>query len=149
MAVATRGVTPNNNIEVFMTTARPFFMFQDGVAQAALDLYFDTFPGSRMVSAERYAEGEAGPAGTIKVAVFMLCGREFMCSDSPVRHQFSFTPSSSTFVEFDSAAELERVFSVLSAGGQVLMPLDNYGFSQRFGWVNDRFGLSWQLNLAS
>jgi predicted 3-demethylubiquinone-9 3-methyltransferase (glyoxalase superfamily) len=131
-----------------MTTARPFFMFQDGSAQAALDLYFDTFPDSRMIGAERYAEGEAGPAGTIKVAVFMLCGREFMCSDSPVKHNFSFTPASSTFIEFDSVAELERVFAVLSESGQVLMPLDNYGFSQRFGWVNDRFGLSWQLNLA-
>ncbi|HEX2604032.1 MAG TPA: VOC family protein [Oxalicibacterium sp.] len=131
-----------------MTTARPFFMFQDGSAQAALDLYFDTFPDSRMIRAERYAEGEAGPAGTIKVAVFMLCGREFMCSDSPVKHNFSFTPASSTFIEFDSVAELERVFAVLSESGQVLMPLDNYGFSQRFGWVNDRFGLSWQLNLA-
>lgn len=132
-----------------MTTARPFLMFQGGSAQAALDLYFSTFSDSRMVHAERYAEGEPGPAGSIKVATFMLCGREFMCSDSPVRHDFSFTPSSSIFVEFDSTAELERVFGTLSEGGQVLMPLDNYGFSQRFGWVNDRFGVSWQLNYAA
>jgi len=131
-----------------MTTARPFFMFQDGCAQAALDLYFETFPDSRMISVERYAEGAAGPAGTIKVAVFTLCGREFMCSDSPIKHNFSFTPASSTFIEFDSVAELERVFAVLSESGQVLMPLGDYGFSQRFGWINDRFGLSWQLNLA-
>lgn len=123
-------------------------MFQDGSAQAALDLYFDTFPDSRMVRVERWTQGEAGPAGTIKVAVFTLCGREFMCSDSPIKHGFSFTPSSSTFVEFDSAVELERVFGVLSNGGQVLMPLDNYEFSQRFGWLNDRFGVSWQLNLT-
>lgn len=132
-----------------MTIARPFLMFQDGNAQAALDLYFATFPDSDMVRAERYAEGEPGPVGTIKVAVFTLCGREFMCSDSPVRHKFSFTPSSSTFVEFDSVAELERVFAALSEGGGVLMPLGNYGFSQRFGWVNDRFGVSWQLNFAA
>ncbi len=131
-----------------MTTARPFLMFQGGTAQAALDLYFATFPDSRMVRVERYAESDPGPAGTIKVAVFTLCGHEFMCSDSPVKHNFSFTPSSSTFVDFDSIAELERVFRVLSEGGGVLMPLDNYGFSQRFGWVNDRFGVSWQLNLA-
>jgi len=52
-------------------------------------------------------------------------------------------------VEFDSQVELERVFGVLSEGGQVLMPLGNYGFSQRFGWVNDRFGVSWQLNFAA
>jgi predicted 3-demethylubiquinone-9 3-methyltransferase (glyoxalase superfamily) len=132
-----------------MTMARPFFMFQNGDAQAALDLYFSTFPDSRMVQAERYAQGEPGPVGTIKVATFTICGREFMCSDSPIKHDFSFTPASSTFVEFDTKTELERVFGILSEGGQVLMPLDNYGFSQRFGWVSDRFGVSWQLNLAA
>ncbi len=58
-----------------MTTARPFLMFQNGCAQAALDLYFGTLPDSRMVRVECYAEGEAGPAGSIKVAVFTLCGR--------------------------------------------------------------------------
>ena len=82
-------------------------------------------------------------------ARFTLCGREFMCSDSPIKHDFSFTPASSTFVEFDSVAELERAFCVLSASGEVLMPLDNYGFSQRFGWVNDRFGVSWQLDFSA
>ena len=132
-----------------MTTARPFLMFQDGTAQAALDLYFATFPDSRMVRVERYAKGGPGPAGTIKIAVFTLCGREFMCSDSPIKHGFTFTPSSSTFVDFDSAAELDRVFGILSEGGRVLMPLNNYGFSQRFGWLNDRFGVSWQLNLPA
>lgn len=130
-----------------MTAARLFFMFQEGSAQAALDFYFATFPDSHMVRVERYAQGEPGPAGTIKVAVFTLCGREFMCSDSPIKHDFSFTPANSTFVEFDSVSELERVFALLSEGGQVLMPLGNYGFSQRFGWINDQFGVSWQLNL--
>jgi predicted 3-demethylubiquinone-9 3-methyltransferase (glyoxalase superfamily) len=132
-----------------MTTARPFLMFQNSSAQAALDLYFATLPDSHMVRVERYADDEPGPAGSIKVAVFTLCGREFMCSDSPIKHGFTFTPSSSTFVEFDSVEELERVFGILSDGGQVLMPLNNYGFSERFGWLNDRFGVSWQLNFAA
>lgn len=131
-----------------MTITRPFLMFQDGNAQSALDLYFSAFPDSRMVQVERYAQGGSGAEGTIKVATFTLCGREFMCSDSPVKHGFSFTPASSTFVEFDSITELERVFSLLSDGGAVLMPLGNYGFSRMFAWVNDRFGVSWQLNLA-
>lgn len=129
-----------------MTVARPFLMFQDGTAQRALDLYFATLPDARMVRVERYDQRGPGAPGTIKVAVFTLCGREFMCSDSPVRHAFAFTPSSSIFVDFDSVAELDRVFGMLSDGGQVLMPLGNYGFSQRFGWLNDRFGVSWQLN---
>ncbi|MDC0662871.1 VOC family protein [Marinobacter sp. SS21] len=132
-----------------MATARPFLMFQGGAAQAALDLYFSAFPESGIVRVERYTEGEPAPTGSIKVAVFTLCGREFMCSDSPIEHAFSFTPSSSTFVEFDSVEELERVFSILSEGGDVLMPLDNYGFSQQFGWLNDRFGVSWQLNVTA
>lgn len=132
-----------------MTTATPFFMFQDGKAQAALDLYLATFPDSKIVRVERYAPGEPGPEGTIKVAVFTLCGREFMCSDSPIEHDFSFTPSSSTLVDFDSEAELDRAFGVLSEGGEVLMPPDDYGFSQRFGWLNDRYGVSWQLNVPA
>lgn len=132
-----------------MITARPFFMFQDGSAQAAMDLYISTFPDSGIVRVEKYTAREPGPADTIKVAVFTLCGREFMCSDSPIEHKFTFTPSSSTFVEFDSTKQLERVFGILSEGGNVLMPLDNYGFSQKFGWVNDRFGVSWQLNVAA
>jgi predicted 3-demethylubiquinone-9 3-methyltransferase (glyoxalase superfamily) len=130
-----------------MATAKPFLMFE-GNAQAAMDLYIATFPDSRMVRADRYAEGDPGPAGTIKVAVFTICGREFMCSDSFVKHDFTFTPASSVFVDCDSAKMLDQTFARLSDGGQVLMPLDNYGFSQRFGWLNDRFGVSWQLNLA-
>ena len=122
-------------------------MFQGGVAQTALDLYFATFPDSRMVRVERYAEGQAGQAGTIKVCVFTLCGREFMCSDSPVKHDFTFTPSSSIFVEFSTEEELNRAFVILSDEGKVYMPLGNYGFSQRFGWLSDRFGVSGQLNL--
>lgn len=132
-----------------MTTARPFLMFQGGVAQAALDFYFSIFPDSGIVRVEKYTEGEPGPVDTIKMAVFTLCGCEFMCSDSPIDHKFSFTPSSSTFVEFDSPEEQERVFNILAEGGEVLMPLDNYGFSEKFGWVNDRFGVSWQLNVPA
>jgi predicted 3-demethylubiquinone-9 3-methyltransferase (glyoxalase superfamily) len=131
-----------------MSTATPFLMFQ-GDAQAAMDLYIATFPDSQAVRAERYGTGEPGAVGTIKVAVFELCGREFMCSDSPTKHDFSFSPSSSIFVEFDTREQLEQAFRELSDGGEVLMPLGNYGFSPRFGWVNDRFGVSWQLNVAS
>ncbi|MNY59438.1 3-demethylubiquinone-9 3-methyltransferase [compost metagenome] len=46
-------------------------------------------------------------------------------------------------------AELERIFARLAEGGEVLMPIDDYGFSARFGWLNDRFGLSWQLNVPA
>lgn len=89
-----------------------------------------------------------GRKGTIKVARFEVCGQAFLCSDSPVRHDFDFTPSSSIFVTFEFAEELDRIFAVLAEGGRVYMPLGDYGFSPRFGWASDRFGLSWQLSLA-
>src|SRR5215217_6275146 len=96
---------------------------------------------------ERYGPGEEEREGTLKRATFSLAGREFGASDSGREHRFTFTPSMSMFVECESPAELERVFATLSESGEVLMPLDDYGFGRRFGWTNDRFGVSWQLNL--
>jgi predicted 3-demethylubiquinone-9 3-methyltransferase (glyoxalase superfamily) len=82
-------------------------------------------------------------------AVFTLAGQRLMCSDSFVQHQFSFTPSVSLFVDCADEAELDRLYAALSEKGGVLMPLGEYGFSRKFGWVNDRFGVSWQVNLPA
>jgi predicted 3-demethylubiquinone-9 3-methyltransferase (glyoxalase superfamily) len=130
------------------TTITPFLMFE-GEAEVAMNFYMDVFDDARVVSIARYGAGELGPEGSIKVATFELHGRTFRCSDSPIKHSFTFTPSLSLFVDLDSDADLERVFAQLASDGQVLMPLDNYGFSKKFGWVNDRFGVSWQLNLPA
>jgi predicted 3-demethylubiquinone-9 3-methyltransferase (glyoxalase superfamily) len=119
----------------------------EGVAEEAMKLYVSLFAGSRINQIERYGPGEHGAEGTVKVATFTLAGREFICIDSPVKHAFTFTPSVSVFVDCENQGELESVFAQLSEGGFVLMPLDNYGFSQTFGWLQDRYGLSWQLNL--
>jgi len=124
-----------------------FLMFY-GTAEEAMRLYVSLFPGSAITRLERYGPDEGGPEGSVKRAHLQLGGQELMCFDSPVKHDFTFTPSISLFVECESAAELEDVFGRLAEGGTVLMPLDDYGFSTRFGWLNDRFGVSWQLNLA-
>lgn len=130
------------------TTITPFLMFESE-AEVAMNFYMDVFDDARVVSIARYGAGELGPEGSIKVATFELHGRTFRCSDSPIKHSFTFTPSLSLFVDLESDADLERVFAQLASDGQVLMPLDNYGFSKKFGWVNDRFGVSWQLNLPA
>jgi predicted 3-demethylubiquinone-9 3-methyltransferase (glyoxalase superfamily) len=76
-----------------------------------------------------------------------LAGQDVICIDSPIQHAFTFTPSMSLYVECEDEAELDGVFAQLAEGGEVMMPPDNYGFSSKFGWVSDRFGVSWQLNV--
>jgi predicted 3-demethylubiquinone-9 3-methyltransferase (glyoxalase superfamily) len=124
----------------------PFLMFQ-GSAEEAIKLYVSLFQGSTVNWAEKYGPGEQGAQNTFKRAEITLAGQTVICFDSPTTHAFGFTPSFSFFVECESGEELEQAFKGLCENGAVLMPLDNYGFSQRFGWVNDRFGVSWQLNL--
>ncbi|MBY8862592.1 VOC family protein [Nocardia sp. CA2R105] len=119
----------------------------EGAAEAAMTFYTSLFEDGAVLEIERFAAGEPGPEGTVKRAVFALAGQQFSCIDSFVHHEFGFTPSMSLFVECSSDAELERLYTALSEGGGQLMPLGEYGFSRRFGWVNDRFGVSWQLNL--
>jgi predicted 3-demethylubiquinone-9 3-methyltransferase (glyoxalase superfamily) len=127
----------------------PFLMFQKSCAEEAMQFYVSLFARSEIRHVERYGRGEPGPEGTVKRADFTISGQDVICIDSPVKHAFDFTPSMSLFVECESEAELQKAFDALSTGGGVLMPLNNYGFSQKFGWVNDRFGVSWQLNLAN
>lgn len=120
----------------------------EGVAEEAMNFYVSLLKGSEIRRIERYGPGEPGAEGTVKRASFTLGGQEFFCIDSPIKHMFTFTPSISLFVNCESEAEIDTLYRELSAEGDVLMPIDNYGFSTRFGWVKDRFGVSWQVNLA-
>lgn len=119
----------------------------EGAAEEAMNFYVSLFSDATVTDVQRYGPGEMGKEGSIMMARFRLRDREFICIDSPVKHDFGFTPAMSIFVECEDEAELERLFSQLSAGGEVMMPLDDYGFSRRYGWVCDRFRVSWQLNL--
>ena len=124
-----------------------FLMFE-GQAEAAMNFYISLFPGSKVLSLARYGAGEPGTQGTVKHATFSLGGQEFMCIDSNVEHGFTFTAAMSLYVNCQSEEQVDRLFAALSEGGQVFMPLDRYPFSDKFGWVADRFGVSWQLSLA-
>lgn len=125
-----------------------FLMFE-GKAEEAMNFYTSLFDNSEIISISRYGANEAGDEGTVVHATFSLNGQEFMCSDSCVKHPFTFTPSMSLYVTFDTEDEVNRVFAKLSEDGMVLMPLGIYPFSRRFGWVNDKFSVSWQLTLAN
>jgi predicted 3-demethylubiquinone-9 3-methyltransferase (glyoxalase superfamily) len=126
---------------------RTFLTFQDGAATAALELYADVFDDFEIISIARYGPEGPGPEGTVMSARFRLVGCEFGCADSPIGHAWGFTPAISLWIECESTEEQTRIFDRLAAGGQVFMPLDDYGFSTRFGWVGDSHGVTWQLNL--
>jgi predicted 3-demethylubiquinone-9 3-methyltransferase (glyoxalase superfamily) len=122
-----------------------FLMFEQK-AEEAMRFYVSLFPGSKVLSTEHYGKGENGPEGAVKTAWFSLKNQRFMCIDSPVKHQFGFTPSTSIFVHCESEEELDHAYGQLVQGGTELMPLGDYGFSKKFGWLNDRYGVSWQLS---
>lgn len=121
--------------------------FQDNRAEAAMNFYVELFDNSKVINLQRWGEGGPVEAGRVMQATFELDGNLFMCSDSPAVHDWDFSPAVSSYLECDDEAEMERLFSKLSKNGNVTMPLNNYGFSQKFGWVIDQFGVSWQLNL--
>jgi predicted 3-demethylubiquinone-9 3-methyltransferase (glyoxalase superfamily) len=124
-----------------------FLMFE-GKAEEAIRWYVSLIENSSVSSIARYGPAGPGKEGTVVQARFSLNGREFMAIDSPVKHAFTFTPAISLFVDCASESEVDRLFSELSSGGQVLMPLGAYPFSKRFGWLADKYGVSWQLRLA-
>jgi predicted 3-demethylubiquinone-9 3-methyltransferase (glyoxalase superfamily) len=128
-------------------TITPFLMFE-GAAEAAMNFYASLFPGSTIDSITRYGASGPGPEGSVMQAAMTLKGQKLFFIDSPVKHAFTFTPAISLMVDCDSAAEVDRLFTTLSEQGKTLMPLDAYPFANRFAWVNDRFGVSWQLRFS-
>jgi predicted 3-demethylubiquinone-9 3-methyltransferase (glyoxalase superfamily) len=123
-----------------------FLMFE-GRAEEAMNFYVSTFGQAEVLNIQRYGPDEAGPEGSVVRASFSLYGQVFMCIDSSVHHAFTFTPAISLYVTCASEEEIDRLFRQLSQDGQVLMPLATYPFSKKFGWLADKFGVSWQLSL--
>jgi len=130
-----------------MAGVTPFLMFE-GRAEEAMRFYAEVVPRSEITQLERYGSDGPGPEGTVSAGRLVLDGLEVMFYDSFMHHDFTFTPSVSLFVHCESADEVDRLADALSAGGSVLMPTGDYGFSKRFAWVTDRFGVSWQVNAA-
>jgi predicted 3-demethylubiquinone-9 3-methyltransferase (glyoxalase superfamily) len=105
-----------------MEKVTPFLMFQDGNAEEAMNFYSSIIEDSQITSIVRYGANEAGPEGTVMQATFTLKGQEFMCIDSYIKHQFTFTPSFSIFVTCNTEEELDNLFEKLGEGGLALMP---------------------------
>lgn len=127
--------------------ATPFLMFQGGKAEEAMRFYISLFDDGKIVDIKHYGPEGPGPEGTVYKAQFRLAGLDVLCIDSPVKHAFEFTPSFSFFIDCDTEEQLDKLVAALGTGGTTMMPPNNYGFSRKFAWVGDRFGVSWQLNL--
>jgi predicted 3-demethylubiquinone-9 3-methyltransferase (glyoxalase superfamily) len=129
------------------TKVCPFLMFQ-GKAEEAMQFWVSLIPGSEIGPVVKWGPGQQGAEGSVMKGSFTVGRQTVMCTDSPMQHGFTFTPSFSFWVNCESEEEIRRLAGALSEGGSTLMPLNNYGFSRMFTWVSDRFGVSWQLNLA-
>lgn len=129
----------------------------DKEAKEAAEFYTSVFPGSKVINATVLHDT---PSGDCDIMTFELWGQRFMSiSAGPL---FKFNPSVNFMVNFDplffkdspdpekaAKEKLDEVWNKLSEGGMALMPLDKYPFSERFGWIQDKYGLSWQLILTN
>lgn len=132
-----------------MQKITPFLWF-DNQAEEATNFYTSLLNNSKIVNVARYgeaaAEASGRPEGSAMTVAFQLDGQEFVALNGGP--QFKFTPAISFFAGCETEEEIDQLWGKLSAGGEILMPLQKYPFSDKFGWINDRFGVSWQLNLA-
>jgi predicted 3-demethylubiquinone-9 3-methyltransferase (glyoxalase superfamily) len=135
-----------------MQKIQPSLWFSENNSEEAMQFYTSIFPNSQIVHVDYYPSGYtegplAGMAGKVINGVFDLDGLQFTCLDGGP-NVFEFNPSISFFVNCKTAAEVEQYYTKLVAGGNVLMPLDTYPFSEKYAWVSDKFGVSWQLSVG-
>ncbi|MDD4971249.1 MAG: VOC family protein [Paludibacter sp.] len=122
----------------------PFLWFNNN-AEEAMNFYTSTFKNSKVLNVSYYGESGPGPKGSVMSTTFRLEGKTFYALNGGP--EFTFTPSTSFYVTCKSLQEIKRLWALLSDGGTVMMELAKYPFSDRYGWVQDKFGISWQLIL--
>lgn len=133
-----------------MQKITPFLWFNDQ-AEDAVKFYTSTFKNSKTMKIARVGESAAEvtgrPKGSVMTLQFQLEGQEFVALNGGPH--FRFTPAISFFVGCDSIEEIDRLWGKLSDGGSVLMALNKYPWAEKYGWCEDKYGLSWQLMLSS
>lgn len=115
-------------------------------AEAAAKLYVEAFENGEVQDVSYYVDDEHKPKGSVMTVMFKLGDQEFMVLNGGP--EFTFTPAISFFVDCEDERQLQKVWETLVDGGKMLMPLAKYPFSEKFGWLEDQYGVSWQLNLA-
>jgi predicted 3-demethylubiquinone-9 3-methyltransferase (glyoxalase superfamily) len=115
-----------------MQKITPFLWF-DGNAEEAMNLYVSVFKNSKIVNVRRYGDAGPGPKGSVMTATFQIEGQEFFALNGGPKYKF--TPAISLFVNCETQEEVDELWDKLSAGGH----------KDKCGWLQDKFGLSWQI----
>ncbi|HEV2778134.1 MAG TPA: VOC family protein [Actinophytocola sp.] len=136
-----------------------FLAFRSG-AEEAMNLYTSLFADAEVHNVIRARAGEPGwTEGTLQHAAFSFAGQHYMCINMPPHgaqghdhapwHEYGFSPAFAIFVQCESDEEFNRLYAALSEGGEVITAPGRFGFSRNFTWLNDRFGMSWRINLSA
>ncbi|RPI72249.1 MAG: VOC family protein [Ignavibacteriales bacterium] len=132
-----------------MQKITPFLWF-DHQAEEAVNFYVSLFKNSKVGTIARYNEAAAAatgkPAGSVMTIGFQLDGNEFTAINGGPA--FKFNPSVSLVVLSKNEKEIDDLWKKLIDGGKVLMELDKYDWSKKYGWLEDKYGLSWQLMIT-
>ena len=115
-----------------MNKITPFLWFDDK-AEEAMNFYISVFKNSKVGRVTRYGEGGPGPQGTVMSATFQLDGQDFFALNGGP--QFKFTPAISFFVNCETQQEVDELWEKLSEGGAKI----------ECGWLQDKYGVSWQI----
>ncbi|MBO0722750.1 MAG: VOC family protein [Blastocatellia bacterium] len=119
-------------------------LWYDKEAKEAADLYLSLFPESKHIDTTTI---QNTPSGAVDIVTIELKGQQFtLISAGPL---FKFNPSVSFLISFETGEELDKTWKKLAEGGTALMELGSYPFAERFGWIQDKYGLSWQLMYAA
>jgi len=110
----------------------PFLWF-DGKAEEAAEFYTSVFKNSKILNIARYGEAGPGPKGTVMMTTFQIEGQDFMALNGGP--QYTFSPAISFFVNCETQAEVDELWDKLSAGGREV----------QCGWLQDKYGVSWQI----
>lgn len=125
----------------------------DTHAEEAMNRMVATFNNSKVTTISRYPDEELDDipmknmAGKVLTEIFEVDGYQFMALDGGPA--FKFTPAISFFVNCATAEEADKLWATFSDGARELMPFQAYPFSEKFGWLMDKYGLGWQINLGA
>ena len=123
----------------------PFLWF-DKEAEEAAEFYTSLFKDSEITGTTRYGDLHPERSGSVMTVNFKLAGQDFTALNGGP--EFSFTPAISFFVTLETEAEVDTLWAKLVEGGTVLMPFQAYDWSEKYGWLADRYGVSWQIGLG-